>query len=87
LTDKEKMIIRKIVDKLENEVDGESKPDAEKIQQLIYETSNQNEEEPRKIFKLMYKMLINADSGPRLGGYITDLGLHRTRSILDSYVS
>ncbi len=81
------MIIRKIVDKLENEVDGESKSDAEKIQQLIYETSNQNEEEPRKIFKLMYKMLINADSGPRLGGYITDLGLHRTRSILDSYVS
>jgi lysyl-tRNA synthetase, class I len=54
---------------------------------LIYETSNQNEEEPRKIFKLMYKMLINANSGPRLGGYITDLGLHRTRSILDSYVS
>jgi lysyl-tRNA synthetase class 1 len=87
LTDKEKMIIRKIVDKLENEVGGESKSDAEKIQQLIYETSNQNEEEPRKIFKLMYKMLINADSGPRLGGYITDLGLHRTRSILDSYVS
>jgi lysyl-tRNA synthetase class 1 len=87
LTDKEKMIIRKILDKLENAVDGESKPDAEKIQQLIYETSNQNEEEPRKIFKLMYKMLINADSGPRLGGYITDLGLHRTRSLLDSYVS
>jgi len=61
--------------------------DAEKIQQLIYETSKENEEQPKKIFKLMYKMLINADSGPRLGGYITDLGKHRIRSILEPYVS
>jgi len=35
----------------------------------------------------MYKMLINADSGPRLGAYITDLGKDRIRSIIDPYVS
>ena len=86
LTEKEKMIVRKILEGLENE-DPESNLDAEKIQQLIYETSKQNEEQPKKIFKLMYKMLINAESGPRLGGYITDLGRQRIRSILDPYVS
>ncbi|HJU78521.1 MAG TPA: lysine--tRNA ligase, partial [Nitrososphaeraceae archaeon] len=86
LTEKEKMIIRKILEGLENE-DPKSNLDAEKIQQLIYETSKQNEEQPKKIFKLMYKMLINAESGPRLGGYITDLGRQRIRSILDPYVS
>jgi lysyl-tRNA synthetase class 1 len=54
---------------------------------MIYETSKENEEHPRKIFKLMYRMLINADSGPRLGGYISDLGLNKIHSLLDSYVS
>lgn len=86
LTEKEKIIIRKILESLEV-ANSESNLDPEKIQQMIYETSKENEEQPRKIFKLMYKMLINADSGPRLGGYISDLGLNRIHSILDSYVS
>jgi lysyl-tRNA synthetase class 1 len=86
LTEKEKMIIRKILESLEI-ANSESNLDPEKIQQMIYETSKENEEQPRKIFKLMYKMLINADSGPRLGGYISDLGLNRIHSLLDSYVS
>jgi lysyl-tRNA synthetase, class I len=85
LTEKETIIIKMILDKLEI-VDSQSQLDPEKIQQLVYETSKQNEEQPRKIFKLMYRMLINADSGPKLGGYIADLGLKRTRTILDSYV-
>ncbi|MGE5821070.1 MAG: lysine--tRNA ligase [Nitrososphaerota archaeon] len=86
LTEKDKMIIRKILESLEI-ANSESNLDPEKIQQIIYETSKENEEQPRKIFKLMYKMLINADSGPRLGGYISDLGLNRIHSLLDSYVS
>jgi lysyl-tRNA synthetase class 1 len=86
LTEKEKLIIRKILEGL-NIADSESNLDAEKIQQLIYEIAKQNEEQPRKIFKLMYKMLINADSGPRLGGYIIDLGKVRIRSILEPYIS
>ena len=87
MTEKEKMILRKIAENLETGMDEKSNLDPEKIQQLIYEASRQNAEQPRKIFKLMYRILINADSGPRLGGYITDLGLHRTRSILDSYIT
>jgi len=86
LTEKEKLIIRKILKDLDSE-DTRSNLDAEKIQQLIYETSKVYDEQPRKIFKLMYKMLINADSGPRLGGYIIDLGMQRIRSILEPYVS
>jgi len=86
LTEKEKLIIRKILEGIEIE-DPEDNLDPEKIQQIIYETSKQNEELPRKIFKLMYKMLINADNGPRLGGYIIDLGRQRIRSILDPYLS
>ena len=81
------MIIGKIAENLGTGMDEKSNLDPEKIQQLIFEVSRQNEEQPKKIFKLMYRILINADSGPRLGGYISDLGLHRTRSILDSYLT
>jgi lysyl-tRNA synthetase class 1 len=87
LTDKEKTIVKNIVDNLETAAAPENNLDAEKIQQLIYETSKHHEEQPKKIFKLFYRMLINADSGPKLGGYISDLGLDKTRSILHSYVS
>jgi lysyl-tRNA synthetase class 1 len=87
LNDNEKAIVKNIVDNLETATDAEKSLDAEKIQQLIYETSKHHEEQPKKIFKLFYKMLINADSGPKLGGYISDLGLEKTRAILQSYVS
>ena len=86
LTEKEKTIIRKILNGIDSE-DSASNLDSEEIQQLIYETSKQYEEQPRKIFRLLYKMLINADSGPKLGGYIIDLGKHRIRSMLEPYVS
>jgi len=87
LTDKEKTIVKNIVDNLETTAAPENNLDAEKIQQLIYETSKHHEEQPKRIFKLFYRMLINADSGPKLGGYISDLGLDKTRTILHSYVS
>ena len=87
LTDKEKTIVKNIVDNLETAAAPENNLDAEKIQQLIYETSKHHEEQPKRIFKLFYRMLINADSGPKLGGYISDLGLDKTRTILHSYVS
>ena len=87
LTNKEKTIVKNIVDNLETTAAPENNLDAEKIQQLIYETSKHHEEQPKKIFKLFYRMLINADSGPKLGGYISDLGLDKTRTILHSYVS
>jgi lysyl-tRNA synthetase class 1 len=86
LTDKEKAIVKYIVNNLETATTAEKNLDAEKIQQLIYETSKHHEEQPKKIFKLFYRMLINADSGPKLGGYISDLGLDKTQSLLRSYI-
>lgn len=55
------------------------------LQNTIYNLARRNNIQPRKFFKLIYKMLINSESGPKLGNYIFDLGIERTRSILIKY--
>src|SRR6266487_4413640 len=87
MTEREKIIINRIANSIQTALNENSTLGPEEIQQLIYERSRQNDEQPKKIFKLMYRMLINSDSGPRLGGYIADLGIQRTLSILHSYLS
>ena len=56
------------------------------IQNAIYQSARANAIEPIRFFELLYKMLINNTSGPRLGNYILDLGIIRTISILKSYL-
>ena len=55
------------------------------LQNAIYNAARRNNIQPRKFFKLMYKMLINSESGPKLGNYMFDSGIERTRSILIKY--
>ena len=59
---------------------------AQDIQNAIYQSARANAIEPIRFFKLLYKMLINNTSGPRLGNYILNLGIIRTISILNSYL-
>jgi lysyl-tRNA synthetase class 1 len=47
----------------------------QKIQTIIYTKSKENNIQPKDFFKLFYKILINAERGPRLGNYIVDLGI------------
>ena len=42
------------------------------LQNTIYNLARKNNIQPRKFFKLMYKMLINSESGPKLGNYMFD---------------
>jgi len=34
----------------------------------------------------LYRMLINADRGPRIGNYVLDLGIDRTCTMLERYL-
>ena len=56
------------------------------IQTLIYETSKKHEILPRDFFKLLYKILINSDRGPKLGNYLVDLGINRACQIIEKYL-
>jgi lysyl-tRNA synthetase class 1 len=42
--------------------------------------------EPKELFTLLYKILINSDRGPRIGNYVLDLGVERTNNILQKYL-
>src|SRR5574341_1987225 len=52
------------------------------LQNTIYNTARRNGLDPRNFFKLMYRILIHTESGPKLANYIFDLGFERTRSLL-----
>ena len=49
-------------------------PDAQAIQTLVRETARSHGIEPSYLFKLLYKVLLGVESGPRLGPYIIDVG-------------
>jgi lysyl-tRNA synthetase class 1 len=47
----------------------------QKIQTIIFTNAKENNIEPKDFFRVFYKILINAERGPRLGNYIVDLGI------------
>lgn len=59
---------------------------AEKIQTIIYNNAKIYNIQPRDLFKLLYKLLINAERGPKLGNYIIELGINNVTSILERKV-
>jgi lysyl-tRNA synthetase, class I len=42
--------------------------------------------EPKNFFKLIYRLLLNTDTGPRLGNYAVDLGIEKTCEILSKHL-
>jgi len=56
------------------------------IQTLIYETSKKFEIQPKDFFRLLYRILINSDRGPKLGNYLVDLGIKRACEIIEKYL-
>ncbi len=68
------------LNKISNEIEkSNTNQDADslnqKIQTVIFTNAKENNIEPKDFFRLFYKILINAERGPRLGNYIVDLGI------------
>ncbi|HZH38757.1 MAG TPA: hypothetical protein VEX17_01705, partial [Bacillales bacterium] len=45
------------------------------VQTIVFQKSKENGIQPKDFFRLFYRILINAEKGPRLGNYIVDLGI------------
>ena len=56
---------------------------AQEVQTIIYNNAKMNNLQPKEIFKLLYKILINAEKGPRLGNYIVDLGIENVVKLIE----
>ncbi len=56
---------------------------AQEVQTIIFNNAKNNNLQPKEIFRLLYKILINAEKGPRLGNYIVDLGLDYVVKVIE----
>ncbi len=68
LSPDEKNAIRDLIPILEQNESGEV------IQQTIFETARNNSLKPRNFFRLLYRILLGTESGPKLGPYIAIAG-------------
>lgn len=63
---------RKALLEIARMLDSEGSPDA--IQTGIYNAAKSNDVPPKEIFAALYRIILGADRGPRLGPFISDIG-------------
>ncbi|MGH9922232.1 MAG: lysine--tRNA ligase, partial [Nitrososphaerales archaeon] len=59
--------------------------DANVIQTSIFEIARRNGLEPKQFFTILYRILVGAEKGPRLGPYIVDVGRENVADTLMQY--
>ena len=58
---------------------------ANAIQTEIFSIARKLDLQPRVFFKLLYRILINADKGPRVGNYVSDMGIRWAYEQLNNF--
>jgi lysyl-tRNA synthetase class 1 len=53
---------------------------------MIFDISRRNGIGIKEFFTLLYRILVGADKGPRIGNYVLDLGIERTCNLVQSYL-
>jgi lysyl-tRNA synthetase class 1 len=81
LTGEEKKAINELITELETE----EEPD--KIQNAIFNAAKSNGIQPGGFFKTLYKILMGAPQGPRLGPYVLAMGKQNVIAALKRVVS
>lgn len=76
LTDLERSALKELLELIEQN------DDPEKIQVSIFEVARKHNLPPPSFFKLIYRILIGSDRGPRLGRYIVDIGKREASKLL-----
>jgi lysyl-tRNA synthetase class 1 len=69
LSDEQKEAIKLLIERFEDITDADS------IQTAIFETAKANQIKPRDFFTVLYQMLLNSNRGPKLGPYISTMGV------------
>ena len=87
MKDNHKNAIAELIQSLKSFIGSEQKPESPKnLQSKVFDIARNNGIEPKELFTLLYKMLINSDRGPRIGSYVLDLGVDRTINILQKHL-
>jgi lysyl-tRNA synthetase class 1 len=87
LSANEKNALRELIDTLRSYIGSEGGQNTPLlIQTKLFEIARNNGVQPKDFFRLIYKLILRTDRGPRLGNYVVDLGIQRTREILTEHL-
>jgi lysyl-tRNA synthetase class 1 len=87
LTQKDKDALRELIQALREFKGKENNNDSPKIlQSRIFDISRRNEVGIKEFFTILYRILVGADRGPRIGNYLLDLGIDRTCDLVHAYL-
>ena len=82
LDDKQKRFLIKLKEFF---LQGEEFPTDEKLlHENLYQLIKEVEAEPKEIFPLLYRILINKERGPKLASFVCSVGKEKTLSLLNS---
>ena len=81
LSNEQKVAIKMLIERFEDIIDAES------IQTAIFETAKANQIKPRDFFKILYQILLNSNRGPKLGPYISTMGVKNVIKSLNKNLS
>jgi lysyl-tRNA synthetase class 1 len=87
LTEKDKNALNELIRALREFAGKENQADAPKnLQSRIFDISRENGIGTKEFFTILYRILVGADKGPRIGNYILDLGIERTCNLVQTYL-
>jgi lysyl-tRNA synthetase class 1 len=87
LSAKEKNALSELINTLRSYIGSEGGQNTPLlIQTKLFEIARNNGVQPKDFFRLIYKLILRTDRGPRLGNYVVDLGIQRTREILTEHL-
>jgi lysyl-tRNA synthetase class 1 len=81
LSDEQKLAIKMLIERIKNMVDANS------IQTAIFEAAQTNQIKPKDFFKILYQILLNTSQGPKLGPYISTMGVKKVIKLLEKALS
>ena len=58
---------------------------SEDIQNTIYQIAKSNGMQPKDFFKILYQIILGTSRGPKIGPFISDIGLAKTAQMLSEY--
>ena len=59
----------------------------EDVQNTIYQIAKSNGIQPKDFFKILYQIILGTSRGPKIGPFISDIGLEQTANILSKHIT
>ncbi len=82
------LAIRQILERISSFIGKENESETPiRLQSEVFEIARHVGLDPRELFKLLYRILIGGDRGPKIGNYLVDLGLERAYQIISKYLA